>query len=281
MWTWWGLGVATAACPTEHVDTELHLASLDYERAVLSGAEGRTELLRRTERVEELIGCLGEPADDRDVYVALHKSMGLAAFLEGDLEAARRRWGAARTLDDLQTLDPALGSDAARVWEEARVRGGTVDFKRKPHGGWYVNGEKRTDYPEFQSFVLQARDARKVVVWSGLVDNPGEVPEHLDWQALDRTAWEVRQTNWRTGMRIVSGVSLVASAASLGVAARAHNQALDPSTPVQDVQGLAETANAGSWASIGLLGAGLTAGGVSFVFNPNRQRAEQQVRGVP
>lgn len=139
VWTLWLVGAAFACDGDRTLGTLLaHLDQADV-------AFGRDEVGFRSATDATLAGvvCLEEAATP-SLAARAHRTLGLRHYVDGDLDAARRAFAAARRLDPEFTFPAAWAPDGhplrAAYGEIDQAAGTVVKLESRPGGRWLADG---------------------------------------------------------------------------------------------------------------------------------------------
>jgi len=174
MWTWLVVAWALADCPEDPLGQarssaaamEVAFVALDEEG--FDGAHAR---------LDEAIPCIAEPLALRDV-LALHRGFALATFMDGDMVASRKSWGAVRTLHPEWVPPDSMlpeGHLLRGLFDEAATDPEVVELDMAPPGGWLVDGREATAVPAHRAFVLQGIDEGGIG-YTGYHHSVAEIP---------------------------------------------------------------------------------------------------------
>jgi hypothetical protein len=204
----------------------------------------------------------------------LHRVHALDAFVEGDLEAVRRSFGAVKVLDPNWLPSAPPGHPLWPLFHDGPFRTSLIPLVDESDADWLVDGtlvvppedgEAAVVVPDNRAFVLQVRDPRKKLVYTGYHVMPGDVPVDSLLALARPPSVTSRRKSARTWGTVVSGALLAASAVTLGLGIAERSQILnDPTIPLGELEDYQARANRYGWASVGLAGAGVTTFAVAW-----------------
>lgn len=204
--------LALAECPETPVTavrdgvSVMEVSFVDLEEATFAEARAR---------VDDALPCVTYPLDLRDI-LALHRAMALAAFMEGDMSASRKSWGAVKALRPgwEPSVDVAPPGHLLRgLFDDAEGAGALVELELAPSGGWIVDGRQASAVPSERAFLLQAV-GDEGIFYTGYQLSVAEIPITELAQPLPRLSERTRRTR-KTGALVAGGLA----AASLGALA--------------------------------------------------------------
>lgn len=230
-------------------------------------------------RMADGLPCV-QVALDVPQTVTLHRARAITAFVDGDMDAAKRSFAA------LRTLDPSWTPPADRVppdhplWKlwASSLDGDTpktVEITVLPEHGWAVDGTRFDPadavegvpytLPMDRAFVLQVFEDDTVAAYTGYHVSAVDVP--VDKMVLSDKfrLLHVRHTKqahiWGS---VVSGVLLAGAATTFGLGWQAREQINRGETALVDIEDAAERGNVLGDVSYGLAGASAVLMGVAW-----------------
>ena len=261
---WLFFGVALAECADDAVgDVLTRSSALERAYVALREDDFAAEHLALTEAIACLDGAL-----TLEQAVEVHSAKALAAFVDGELAAARKSWAAVRQLAPAFVPDPALmppGHPFRVQFDEAVVDDERVELERSPEGGWRVDAVETADVPKNRAFLLQGFDLSGGVVHSGYHYSVAEVPQ-IDFAELDETARQRRRRRMHWIGSVSAGALAVGSGTAVVMAASAQASVKSPETPLGEIEGKSLAANTMSYASLGMLGGAVAVGSVTWAI---------------
>lgn len=129
-------------------------------------------------QLDAAIPCVTTPLELRDV-LELHRAEALAAFVDGDMVASKKSWGAARVLDPSWKPPESMAPPGAllrQLFDRAPTDVKTQPLQVSPDGGWLVDGRRGDAVPADRAFVLQGIGKDGKIVYTGYDRSLAEVP---------------------------------------------------------------------------------------------------------
>lgn len=230
-------------------------------------------------RMADQLPCV-QDALDVPQAVALHRAKAILAFVDGDMDSAKRSFAA------LRTLEPSWTPPADRIppdhplwklWANALDGDSpkTVEITVLPEHGWAVDGTRYSPadvadgapytLPLDRAFVLQVFEDDTHAGYTGYHVSAVDVP--VDKMVLSDKfrLLHVRHTKqahlWGS---VVSGVLLAGAATTFGLGWQAREQISQGQTALGDVEDAAERGNVLGDVSYGLAGASAVLMGVAW-----------------
>jgi len=265
---------AHGACPTTRATTADLVAALDEVKLAYTDVE--PEAFRAAaEKARSVVPCLSD-AIGHHVAAELHRTEGLAAFVDRNPERASLAFAAARSLEPEFEFPTSLvpeGHPVARAYEDAQWTDERISLVAPKHGHLAFDGREGLGRPAEQPTVVQLFDEDGQVddtayLWPGdpmPAYTPGDpTPAHAPGEAgatvaMDDTSGKHRARNWWIG----AGASALAAGVFYGANKVVHDKYEDPDTPVDQLDDLRTANNALSVASgvslAGAVGLGVTA----------------------
>lgn len=108
--------------------------------------------------LDAALPCVDVPLEKRDA-LALHRAMGLALFVDGDMRGSQKAWGAVKALRPEWQLTPDMAPDGTllrQIFDKATPESAVVTLSLTPKNGWLVDGTWTSDVPADRAFALQA-----------------------------------------------------------------------------------------------------------------------------
>jgi len=237
-----------ADCPDDPI-AEVRSAADDLESAFTQLDDAGFDAAKK--RLDAAIPCVTTPLELRDV-LGLHRAEALAAFVDGDMVASKKSWGAVRILNPSWTPPDSLappGHLLRQLFEQAPTDTDTQALELAPDGGWLVDGRRGDAVPADRAFVLQGIDKDGNIVYTGYDRSLAEVP------LLDFTPPGPSPKGKK--MRLFGSIAGDALALAAGGAAYAHfNTASHLDTvPYDKFDSTVTAGNVAGWSAI-VLGAG-------------------------
>ncbi|MBW2253353.1 MAG: hypothetical protein JRI25_01995 [Deltaproteobacteria bacterium] len=249
MWIWLVVAWALADCPEDPVGQVRGSAAAMEVAFVGLDEEGFDSTHAR---LTAAIPCIVEPLALRDI-LALHRASALAAFMDGDMVASRKSWGAVRTLHPDWVPPSSMipeGHLLRGLFDEAPTDPEVVALDMAPPGGWLVDGREATGVPAQRAFVLQGID-EGAVGYTGYHHSVAEIPV-LDFaEPISRVSPRAKKIR-KTGTLVAGGMA-AGALAGLGVHLHARSAVLE--VPYDKVDGTVTRANVSGVSAVAL-GAG-------------------------
>lgn len=232
------------------------------------------------DRVDQLTPCV-KVALDGVQATALHRARAIAAFVKGDVDAARRSFAAVRTLDPSWTPPADKVPPDHPLWKlwatslDARAAPRTLPIRVLPAHGWSVDGARfdpavdanaeATPYtlPLDRAFVLQLFDDDASASYTGYHLTVADVPVDRILLSDDGHARKRRKQAHVWGS-VVGGALLAGAATSFGLGWSDRAAVASGDTKLVDVEPLAQRANVLGGVSYGLAGASAVALSVAW-----------------
>jgi hypothetical protein len=264
---------AHGACPSTRATTADLVAALDEVKLAYTNVDPDA-FRAAAAQARSLVPCLSD-AVGHHMAAELHRTEGLAAFVEREPDRASLAFSAARSLEPSYTFPTSLvpeGHPVARAYDEARWNGEATLLAPPKRGHLAFDGREQNARPSDRPTVVQVfgDDGRvndTAYLWPGdampaYVEAPGTL-EAGTWVA---TPEETRLDRKRArGWWIGAGAAALAAGAFYGANLAVHDKYEDPDTPVDQLDDLRAANNAFSVAS-GVSLAGAVGLGVTAVF---------------
>lgn len=233
--------LAFAECPEEPVTAvregvaQMEVAFVDLEEALFADAR---------KRVDDALPCVTYPMDLRDI-LALHRAMALAAFMDGDMTASRKSWGAVKHLRPGWQPSPEVAPEGHLIralFEDAEAEGELVELDLAPTGGWLIDGRPGSAVPSQRAFLLQAV-GDEGIFYTGYELSVAGIPITDLVQPAPRLSESTRRTR-KVGAIVASGLAVGAlGALAVNLQARASLDKVDydqigPTTTRANVAGV-------------------------------------------
>jgi hypothetical protein len=173
----WLASLAFADCPPQ-AEEVVWRATEDVQTAYVTLDERGFDLAANA--IAELIPCMTRPIDPPSA-ARLHRTMGLIAFVSGQVHASRKSWAASRLLDPdwhLPERDYPDGHPLRDVFESS-VIDGEPRHETLNAATWLVDGMEGSEAPLDRAFILQALDEEGAVAWTGYLWSIVDVPMSL------------------------------------------------------------------------------------------------------
>ncbi len=270
--TWLWMGVSWA--PAGDASVERHAWSTACDAVWTAFVEVDPEALVQA---REALARRVEAASVRLTPVeaaAWHRARAAEAFVDGDLEAVRRAFGALGRLDPRWTLPPHLAEPhpLATLLLEGRLQGSradTVTLDWAPRGGWWVDGlhgdEEALTLPEGRAFVLQIAGPDGTWVHTGHHLSATSVPVGTLAPVGERpTARAERRRTIRLATGVVGGVVAAAGVALWGTGMATAAAVRQGEVAPADVTAAQARANGRAAAGYALAGAGALTLGIGL-----------------
>jgi hypothetical protein len=258
---------AHGACPLTRATTADLVAALDEVELAYTDVE--PEAFRvAADKAREVVPCLSD-AVGRHVAAELHRTEGLAAFVDRNPERASLAFAAARSLEPSFVFPTSLvpeGHPVARAYDEAQWTTEAIDLVPPKRGHLAFDGRERTSRPADQPTVVQVfhddgRVSDTAYLWPG-----DPMPAYAAAETGVSLATEDTATKQRSRARgwwIGAGASALAAGVFYGANMAVHDKYEDPNTPVDQLDDLRAANNALAVASgvslAGAVGLGVTA----------------------
>jgi hypothetical protein len=262
---------AHGACPMTRATTADLVAALDEVK--LAYTDVAPEAFRAAaDKARGLVPCLSDAIGHHEA-AELHRTEGLAAFVDRNPERASLAFAAARSLEPRFEFPTSLvpeGHPVARAYAEAQWTEERIVLVPPKRGHLAFDGRESQSRPADQPTVVQifGEDGRvddTAYLWPGqpmpdypLGDPlvPGAVSSGEDAATKQQRA---RARNWWIG----AGASALAAGVFYGANKAVHDKYEDPDTPVDQLDDLRTANNALAVASgvslAGAVGLGVTA----------------------
>ncbi len=202
--------LAVAVCPSDHqVATELRI-SLERADKVWSGeADG---VMGMAEVVRQSLVCVNQPLSSSDA-ATIHRTIGLTAAAQGDIETARRVFGVAKGLEPDQPA-PSRSRASAETIEAWRTTAPTAPMSADD-GDWLVDGVRTLAPPDDRAAVVQ-HVVNNAIIGTVWLDAGDPVPLTVGCSALQsRRAFA---TDITTAQDALARLDREALTASIGAA---------------------------------------------------------------
>jgi len=194
--------------------------------------------------LDEAVPCVTEPLEKPDVLI-LHRAMAVALFMDGDMRASTKSWGAVKALDPGWQPPAAMAPDGhlmRQLFDAATAEDEWITLELEPPGGWIVDGTWTSEVPKDQAFVLQALGDEGVIYTGYQLSVAGIPITDLVQPGPSPRARKMRKVG--TG---VAAVLAVGSAAGVGLHFRARQQMYEvPYRQVDEVAARGNLASAGA-----------------------------------
>lgn len=275
MAAWWvaspaWAGTAEVSCPEQARRTAVEAAE-QVERAFVELDETGFDIARN--QLGLLMSCVETAVTVRDA-LAFHRARGIVAFVDEDLEAARRSFAAVHALDPTWTFNPdelPVEHPLWAVWEgavdtdesERPLRMGST-----PENGWSVDGTQFTRQadkegtvyvlPADRAMVLQVYGPDGSPTYTGYHVSPASVPSHVivvmpDKSSLDKQ----RRKRARVAGTVLATGLLAGAGATLGLGLAERRAFDNDEVAIEDVDEAQLRGNAFGGTAIGLASAGV------------------------
>jgi hypothetical protein len=225
------------------------------------------------------VGCV-QVALDVPQAVALHRARAIAAFVDGDMDAAKRSFAALRTLDPAWTPPADKVPPDHPLWKlwASSLDGEapkSLEITVLPEHGWAVDGTRFNPadavegepygLPLDRAFVLQVFEDDERASYTGYHLSAVDVP--VDKIVLSdklRLLHARRTKQARIWGSVVGGALVAGAATTFGLGWAAREELTSGQTELVDVEAVAERANLFGDVSYGLAGAGALAVSVAW-----------------
>jgi hypothetical protein len=239
-----------AACPEAPVAT-MKSSAAAMEVSFTSLDEAAFD--RAHAALDEAVPCVTEPLDLRDVLV-LHRAMAMSLFMDGDMRASTKSWGAVKALHPEWRLPEAMAPEGhlmRQLFDAASAEGELITLELEPPGGWLVDGRWTSDVPQDRAFVLQAL-GDEGVTYTGYELSVAGIPiTDLVQPGPSPRARKMRKVGTGVAVALAAG-----SAAGIGLHFHARERMYE--VPYREVDKVADRGNMASAGAAVLGGAALT-----------------------
>lgn len=226
------------------------------------------------ERMDD-VSCVQE-ALTVDQAVALHRAHAIEAFVDGDMDAARRSFAALRTLAPSWTPPADQVPPDHPLWKlwasslDADRAPRTVEITVLPEHGWSVDGARFDPgatvddapytLPLDRAFVLQIFDDDTHASYTGYHLSALDVPVDRITLSDDlRKLHERRRKQAHIWGSVVSGLLVAGAATTFGLGWSAREEITSGRTELVDIEAVAARSNMYGDVTYGLAGAGALA----------------------
>jgi hypothetical protein len=269
----WGSDGQQVVCPSDGAE-QIVAAARITESSFWSLETEAFEIERL--RLRALLPCV-QRAVTLEESLSLHHAFALDAYVEGDLDAARRSFGALRMLDPAWVPPAPPAHPVWALFNEAPLEPVTARLVVMPEGGWSVDGtyfEVEPDgfeeleeseepivhsLPTNRAFVLQVFSPTAAVTYTGYHFSPVDVALEDLVLVPDRAAiHKRRQKMARRWGSVLGGALLAGAGVTLGLGLAERGQVTGSGAPLDGLQPVQDRGNLYGWTSAGLATLGAT-----------------------